>query len=78
MPHPRNRYENRLHRHQCQTKNLMSLESVSYEVPGRTLSRVLNFDVNSGMRVGLVGPNGSGKTTLLRLLRGDLQPSPEK
>jgi len=61
-----------------QTKNLMSLESVSYEVPGRTLFSKLDFNVTSGMRVGLVGPNGSGKTTLLRLLRGDLQPSAGK
>jgi len=52
-----------------QTKNLMSLESVSYEVPGRTLFSQLDFNVTSGMRVGLVGANGSGKTTLLRLLQ---------
>jgi ABC transport system ATP-binding/permease protein len=58
-----------------QTKNLVSLETVSYNVPGRTLFSNLNFDVTSGMRVGLVGPNGSGKSTLLRLLRGDLTPS---
>ena len=58
-----------------QTKNLISLENVSYEVPGRNLFSKLDFDITGGMRVGLVGPNGSGKTTLLRLLRGDLQPS---
>jgi len=58
-----------------QTKNLVSVENVSYELPGRTLFSSLNFDITSGMRVGLVGPNGSGKTTLLRLLRGDLAPS---
>lgn len=58
-----------------QTKNLISLENVSYDLPQRTLFSKLNFDIVSGMRVGLVGPNGSGKTTLLKLLRGDLQPS---
>jgi len=58
-----------------QTKNLMSLENVSYEVPGRNLFSKLDFTITGGMRVGLVGPNGSGKTTLLRLLRGELQPS---
>ncbi|MBS1840677.1 MAG: ABC-F family ATP-binding cassette domain-containing protein, partial [Acidobacteria bacterium] len=56
-----------------QTKNLVSLENVSYSVPDRALFSKLNFDITSGMRVGLVGPNGSGKTTLLKLLRGDLQ-----
>jgi ATP-binding cassette subfamily F protein uup len=61
-----------------QTKNLLSLENVSYSVPDRTLFPKLNFDITSGMRVGLVGPNGSGKTTLLKLLRGDLQPATGK
>ena len=57
-----------------QTKRLISLEDVSYAVPGRTLFRKIHLDVTSGLRVGLVGPNGSGKTTLLRLLLGELQP----
>lgn len=35
----------------------------------------LNFKINSGDRVGLVGHNGSGKTTLLRVLSGIYQPS---
>lgn len=35
----------------------------------------INFTINSGDRVGLVGHNGSGKTTLLRVLSGIYQPS---
>jgi len=61
-----------------QTKNLISLNKVSYSVPNRTLFSNIHFDVTSGMRVGLVGPNGSGKTTLLRLMLGDLQPAAGK
>jgi ATP-binding cassette subfamily F protein uup len=61
-----------------QTKQLIGLEHVSYTIGGRTLFKNLDFTLQSGMRVGLVGPNGSGKTTLLRLLRGDIVPTAGK
>src|SRR5256884_4903880 len=56
------------------TKQLLTLDDVSYGFGERTLIAGLHFIVTQGMRVGLVGPNGSGKTTLLRLLRGDIEP----
>jgi ATP-binding cassette subfamily F protein uup len=56
------------------TKQLITLDDVSFGIGSRTLFKDIHFSVMSGMRVGLVGPNGSGKTTLLRLLRGDLKP----
>jgi ABC-type Mn2+/Zn2+ transport system ATPase subunit len=34
----------------------------------------LEFAVNEGERVGVLGPNGGGKTTLFRLLTGELRP----
>ena len=58
-----------------QTKQLLTLDGVSYEVGDRTLFGDIHFIITSGMRVGLVGPNGSGKTTLLRLLKGELKPT---
>jgi ATP-binding cassette subfamily F protein uup len=61
-----------------QTKQLIGLDGVTYTIGGRTLFRNINFMLQSGMRVGLVGPNGSGKTTLLRLLRGDIPPTAGK
>jgi ABC transport system ATP-binding/permease protein len=61
-----------------QTKQLIGLENVSYTIGGRTLFKNVDFILQSGMRVGLVGPNGSGKTTLLRLLRGDIPPTAGK
>jgi len=56
------------------TKQLITLEGVSYGIGSRTLFKDIHFSVTSGVRVGLVGPNGSGKTTLLRLLRGEIEP----
>jgi ATP-binding cassette subfamily F protein uup len=61
-----------------QTKQLIGLENVSYTIGARTLFKNVDFTLQSGMRVGLVGPNGSGKTTLLRLLRGDILPTAGK
>jgi ABC transport system ATP-binding/permease protein len=61
-----------------QTKQLIGLDSVSYTIGGRTLFKNIDFTLQSGMRIGLVGPNGSGKTTLLRLLRGDILPTAGK
>src|SRR5260221_1698621 len=58
-----------------QTKQLITLDDVSYALGDRTLFRDIHFIITSGMRVGLVGPNGSGKTTLLRLLKGELKPT---
>ena len=39
----------------------------------RALDR-LNFEINDGDRIGLVGHNGSGKSTLLRVLAGAYEP----
>lgn len=35
----------------------------------------INFEINEGDRVGIIGPNGSGKTTLLRLIIGGYYPT---
>jgi ATP-binding cassette subfamily F protein uup len=56
------------------TKQLITLQDVSFRIGGRTLFKGLNFSVTSGLRVGLVGANGSGKSTLLHLIRGEWMP----
>ena len=57
-----------------QTKRLIELKDVAYDIGGQTLFQGLNFILTADTRLGLVGPNGSGKTTLLRLLRGEVSP----
>lgn len=58
-----------------ESKRLVTLDRLTYEVGGRTLFRNLTFPLTAGTRVGLVGPNGSGKTTILRLLRNEFEPT---
>ncbi len=50
--------------------NLLSAENLSKNYADRWLFRDLNFGLQHGQRVALVGINGSGKTTLLRILAG--------
>ena len=41
---------------------------------GENILKGVNFDVNTGERIGILGSNGCGKTTLFRLLCGELTP----
>ncbi len=53
---------------------LLSCSDLSRGFDATPLFEELGFELNSGQRVGLVGPNGVGKTTLLRILAGLDQP----
>jgi ATP-binding cassette, subfamily F, member 3 len=54
--------------------SLVSVLNLSVVFAGRELFNNVNFSIEEGQRIGLVGPNGSGKTTILRLVIGDMQP----
>ncbi|MCD8107524.1 MAG: ABC-F family ATP-binding cassette domain-containing protein [Oscillospiraceae bacterium] len=58
---------------------LCSLEKIWKYFNGEPLLRDINFVINEGERIGLVGRNGCGKTTLLSIITGNLSydPSPE-
>ena len=53
---------------------LVSMRGVSLAFGGPTLLDKVDWQVERGERVGLVGRNGAGKLTLMRLLHGDLKP----
>jgi iron(III) transport system ATP-binding protein len=50
----------------------LEVKQLSFDYPGFKL-RPINFEMEQGQLLSIVGHSGSGKTTLLRLLKGDLQ-----
>jgi ATP-binding cassette subfamily F protein 3 len=54
--------------------SLVIISNLSITFLGKNLLHEIGLQVESGDRIGLVGPNGSGKTTLLRLIGGKIYP----
>jgi ATP-binding cassette subfamily F protein uup len=53
---------------------LLSLLDINLSFGGPTVLENLNFQVDPGERVCLLGRNGTGKTTLMRVIAGEIQP----
>ena len=53
---------------------LVSVRGVTLGYGSRVILRNLNFAIERGDFMGVMGPNGSGKTTLLKALLGLLTP----
>ena len=53
---------------------LISAERLSINFGGRQLLEDVNFYLNEGDRVGVIGVNGTGKSTFLRVLAGVIEP----
>lgn len=56
-------------------KDIVTVDSVSYQINEYAILDSINIDISEGEFVGIIGPNGAGKTTLLRLILGILKPS---
>jgi ATP-binding cassette subfamily F protein 3 len=57
---------------------MIDLSNISVQFSGRYLFRDVNYKINSGDKISLVGANGSGKTTLLKIINGELLPESGK
>ncbi|MBR9980118.1 MAG: ABC-F family ATP-binding cassette domain-containing protein [Desulfatitalea sp.] len=56
-------------------KQMLGVRDLTFAHPGHApLFAGLDFTVNAGDRLCVIGPNGQGKTTLLQLLAGHLKP----
>ncbi|WP_138418486.1 metal ABC transporter ATP-binding protein [Aquibacillus sediminis] len=55
-------------------ESLVKMENVSYAYENKQVLSHVDFEIQRGAFIGLVGPNGGGKTTLIKLLLGILKP----
>jgi ATPase subunit of ABC transporter with duplicated ATPase domains len=53
---------------------MLAFSNVSKQYGGQILFIESSFQINSGEKVGLVGPNGSGKTTIFRMITQEEMP----
>ncbi len=54
---------------------IVTVNDLSMEFGERTLFQNMNFEIQDGDRIGLIGVNGCGKTTLFKMLTGEYTPS---
>jgi len=55
-------------------QEVLKARDLAIGYPGKVLTGGLNFEINKGERVVLIGPNGTGKSTLLKTIAGLLPP----
>lgn len=53
---------------------MIDFANVSLQFGGKYLFKDVNFKINGGDRIALVGANGTGKSSLLKMISGGLQP----
>ena len=55
-------------------KPLVKLEKISLSFSKRQILEDINFNINKGEILGMLGPNGVGKSTIFNLITGLLKP----
>ena len=60
------------------SNRVIECENISYKIGDRTLFKNLDFKLEGGERIGVVGKNGMGKSTLLKTILGQLEPATGK
>lgn len=53
---------------------MIDIVNLSLQFGGKYLYRDVNFKINSGDKISLVGSNGTGKSSLLKMLNGMIEP----
>ena len=56
-------------------ESLLSLNNISFSHPDGLGLTGINFSVDRGDRIAIVGSNGSGKSTLAKIISGRLTPT---
>jgi len=54
---------------------MVSINNLTVEFVGKALFDSINFTIDKGNRIGLVGRNGAGKSTLLKIISRNQEPS---
>lgn len=54
--------------------SILTVKNLSHNYGGRDILKNVNFILNKGEHVGLVGPNGEGKSSFMNIVTGKLMP----
>jgi ATP-binding cassette, subfamily F, member 3 len=57
---------------------MIDLSNLSLQFGGKYLFQNVNYKINSGDKISLVGANGTGKSSILKIIAGQLQPETGK
>lgn len=51
------------------------VNNVSYSIKDKEIIKKIDFSLNEGETLAILGPNGVGKTTLLKIIAGLIKPT---